>query len=93
MFVFPGCGKGAFHRERCRTRPISTAHSDQFSRFNDTVMRDYGVGLDKGALAGLSGRAVFVVDEDQRITYRWAGDGIRELPEMDAIEDTLAGTA
>ena len=61
------------------------------SGFNNSVVEDYGMALEEGILAGLSGRAVFVVDTDRRVTYRWEGDGLRELPEMDAIEDALVG--
>ncbi|MEF8913982.1 redoxin domain-containing protein [Natronomonas sp.] len=60
------------------------------SGFNNTVIEDYGMAVDEGIMAGLAGRAVFVVDASGTVIYRWEGDGIRELPEMDAIEAALA---
>lgn len=60
------------------------------SGFNNTVIEDYGMTVDEGVMAGIAGRAVFVVDTSGTVTYRWEGDGIRELPDMDAIEAAVA---
>jgi peroxiredoxin len=62
------------------------------SGFNNSVIEDYGVVLDTGVLAGIAGRAVFVIDEDRTVTYRWEGDGLRELPDLDGIAEVLAAT-
>lgn len=61
------------------------------SGFNNTVIEDYGMALDEGLLAGLAGRAVFVVNEAGTVVYRWEGDGLRELPDLDAICEALVG--
>jgi peroxiredoxin len=56
------------------------------SGFNNSVIEDYGVAIVEGTVAGIAGRAVFVVDASGTVTYRWRGDDIRELPDMDDIE-------
>lgn len=61
------------------------------SGFNNAVIEDYGMAVDEGLLAGIAGRAVFVIDADRRVTYRWAGDGLRELPDLDAVREAVAG--
>lgn len=60
------------------------------SGFNNTVIEDYGMAIEDGVMAGIAGRAVFVVDTSGTVTYRWQGGGLRELPEMDDIETALA---
>lgn len=63
------------------------------SGFNNSVVADYGMAVETGVLAGISGRAVFVVDEDGTVTYRWDGDGLRELPDLDAVAEALDAAA
>ncbi|MFB6192471.1 MAG: redoxin domain-containing protein [Haloarculaceae archaeon] len=60
------------------------------SGFNNSVVEEYGMALDAGILAGIAGRAVFVVDTDRTVRYRWEGDDLRTLPDLDAIEDAVA---
>lgn len=60
------------------------------SGFNNSVIEDYGVALDDGLLAGIARRAVLLIDEDRTVVYRWEGDGLRELPDFEAIDEVIA---
>jgi peroxiredoxin len=61
------------------------------SGFNSSVIEDYGVRVEEGPLAGIAGRSLFVIDEEQSVTYRWdAGPG--ELPDLTDVEAALEAT-
>jgi len=59
------------------------------SGFNTSVIEDYGMVAGDGLLGGIAGRAVFVIDADRTVGYRWAGDDLRELPDLDAVAEAV----
>lgn len=63
------------------------------SGFNNDVIEDYGLRVPEGPLAGISGRAVFVIDTDGTVAYKWAPEDPTSLPDIDEIEDALAAVA
>ena len=60
------------------------------SDWDREVCAAYGVQYDvwKGH-RGLAKRAVFVIDRDQVVRYRWVTDDALVLPDLDAVVDTL----
>lgn len=60
------------------------------SGFNNSVIEDYGMALDGGLLDGIADRGVFVINTDGTVIYRWVGEDLRELPDLDAISDAVA---
>ncbi|MFB6205726.1 MAG: redoxin domain-containing protein [Haloglomus sp.] len=61
------------------------------SGFNNAVIEEYGMRLEAGGpLTGIARRGVFVIDGDGAVTYRWEGDGLRELPDMGALREAVA---
>lgn len=63
------------------------------SGFNTDVIADYGLEVDEGPLAGIAERAVFVVDTDGRIAYKWYDGDPTALPDVGEIEDALTSVA
>ncbi|WP_342647204.1 redoxin domain-containing protein [Mucilaginibacter sp. CSA2-8R] len=61
------------------------------SDFNKTVSESYGAFYDEFVfgLKGVAKRAAFVIDEDQQIIYAEVLQSAGDLPNFDAIEDTL----
>jgi peroxiredoxin len=60
------------------------------SGFNSSVIADYGLELEAGIMTGLARRGLLVVDRKGVVRYRWEGDGLRELPDLDAVLEALA---
>ncbi|MFA9461055.1 thiol peroxidase [Thiohalorhabdus methylotrophus] len=60
--------------------PLSMMRDKQFAR-------DYGVLIEDGPLAGLTARAVVVLDENDRVIYRQL---VKEIAEEPGYEDALA---
>jgi peroxiredoxin len=58
------------------------------SGFNSPVIEDYGVRVDEGPLAGIASRSLFVIDEEQSVTYRWDAEP-RELPDLADVKSAL----
>lgn len=58
------------------------------SGFNNTVIEDYGVRVEEGPLTGIASRSLFVVDEEQSVTYRWDAEP-GELPDLGDVEAAL----
>jgi len=56
------------------------------SGFNNTVIEDYGLRVDRGLFEGIARRAVFVIASDGTVVYRWQDDTPGVLPEMDEVE-------
>lgn len=54
------------------------------------MVDEYGMSLDSGLLAGISGRAVFVIDENRTVTYRWDDGSLRELPDLEALGEAIS---
>jgi peroxiredoxin len=61
------------------------------SDFNKTVSESYGAFYDEFVfgLKGVAKRAAFVIDEDQHIIYAEVLESAGDLPNFDAIEETL----
>ncbi len=62
---------------------------------NKELIEDYGVSIDMADIGyhGLSNRAVFVVDSDGEITYKWVADEPTDQPDFDAVEDAVEAAA
>ena len=58
------------------------------SGFNNDVIEDYGVRVEDGLLAGIASRSLFVVDEEQSVTYRWDAEP-GELPDLADVKSAL----
>lgn len=58
------------------------------SDFQKDVIDDYGVRMDFADLGvyGVAKRAVFVIDDDREVTYRWVTDDPGEEPDYEAVE-------
>lgn len=56
------------------------------SGFNSDVIADYGLRIDEGLLAGIAARGIFVIDTAQSVVYRWVGDDLTTLPDLDEVE-------
>ena len=68
----------------------------RLSDFDRRVVNQYGVALEN--LAGLEGymaanRAVFVVDNDGVVRYKWVAPSPVNEPDYDEIGETLRGLA
>ena len=61
------------------------------SGFNNSLIEEYGMTVDAGIVTGIAGRSVFVIDEDRTVRYRWEGEDLRTLPDLQAVESALAG--
>jgi thiol peroxidase len=62
--------------------PLSTMRSPNFAK-------DYGVLLQDGPLAGLTARAVVVLDENNKVVYRQLVPEIADEPDYDAALNAL----
>lgn len=60
------------------------------SGFNNTMLEDYGVRTGDGLLEGIARRAVFVIDEEQTVVYRWTPDDSGAIPETGELRDAIA---
>lgn len=56
------------------------------SGFNNTVIEDYGLRVDRGLFEGIARRAVFVIDPDGTVAYRWQDDTPGEIPPTEEVE-------
>lgn len=63
------------------------------SGFNNDVITDYDLRVPEGPLAGIAGRAVFVVDTDGTVAYKWTDEDPTVIPDVDEIEDALTSVA
>lgn len=55
------------------------------SDFNREVIHAYGAAYDDlGGLKNVAKRAVFVIDQDGIVRYKWVTDDSSELPSVDA---------
>lgn len=62
------------------------------SDWNRKVIPDYGGFHDElHGLREVPRRAVFVVDEDRTVRYRWVTDDPEDLPPFDAVQGALPG--
>ncbi|HCY87348.1 MAG TPA: thiol peroxidase [Desulfobacteraceae bacterium] len=57
---------------------------------NPEFGKDYGVGILDGPLAGLTARAVVVVDEDRKVVHSQLVPEIKDEPDYQAALDALA---
>lgn len=62
---------------------------------NKEIIDDYGVSIDMPDIGyhNLANRAVFVVNSDGEITYRWVADEPSDQPDFDAVADAVEATA
>jgi peroxiredoxin len=62
---------------------------------NKEIIDDYGVTIDMDDIGyyGVSNRAIFVVNADGEITYRWVADEPADQPDFDAVEDAVEAAA
>lgn len=56
------------------------------SGFNNSVIADYGLRVDEGPLAGIAQRAVFVVEEDGTVAYKWHVVEPGVFPDLGEVE-------
>ena len=65
------------------------------SDFQKDVVDDYGVRMDFADLGvyGVAKRAVFVIDGDGNVAYRWVTDDPGEEPDYDAVETAARNAA
>jgi peroxiredoxin len=54
---------------------------------------DVSIPYSKYGIDRIANRAVFVVDESQRVTYAWVADDARNEPEYDEVEDAVEAVA
>ncbi|MFB6142059.1 MAG: redoxin domain-containing protein [Halorientalis sp.] len=68
---------------------------DMLSDSNKEVIEDYGVAIDFADMGyyGLAQRAVFVVDADGEITYKWVADDPHTQPDFDAVREAVESAA
>ena len=59
------------------------------------IIDDYGVRDDFADIGyyGLAKRAIFVVDEDRTVTYRWLAEDPGQEPDYEAVEDATRAAA
>jgi thiol peroxidase len=62
----------------CTTEGL--ANVTPLSTFRSTFARDYGIALVDGALAGVTGRAVMVLDENDKVVYEELVPEIKQEP-------------
>jgi peroxiredoxin len=62
---------------------------------NKEIIDAYGVSIDFADLGyyGVAQRAVFVIDSDGRVTYKWVADEPPEQPDFEAVEAAAAEAA
>ena len=60
------------------------------SAFESDVLTEYGLRREEGPLAGIAERAVFVVDTDWSVTYRWVVREPQVFPDLGAVADAVA---
>ncbi|WP_435345683.1 redoxin domain-containing protein [Haloarchaeobius sp. HRN-SO-5] len=62
------------------------------SDFEKDIIEDYDVRTDFAELGvhGVAKRAVFVVDGDGEVTYRWVSDDLGVEPDYDAVREAAA---
>ncbi|NHN42829.1 redoxin domain-containing protein [Halorubellus sp. JP-L1] len=72
----------AFHEERDLEFPL-------VSDFNREIIEAFGIATDAVGLEDVAQRAVFVVDEDQRVAYANVLEDGTELPTMDPAIDAV----
>ncbi|MFC7132947.1 MULTISPECIES: redoxin domain-containing protein [Salinibaculum] len=70
----------------------------EFGMVSDTnkeIIADYDVSIDMADIGyhGLANRAVFVVDADGEITYKWVADEPADQPDFDAVEEAVEAAA
>ena len=70
----------------------------EFGMFSDTnkeIIDDYEVSIDMADIGyyGVSNRAVFVVNADGEITYKWVADEPTDQPDFGDIEDAVEAAA
>jgi len=58
------------------------------SGFNNDVIEEYGVRSEGGLLEGIAKRSLFVIDEEQSVTYRWDAEP-GELPDLEDVRSAL----
>jgi len=58
------------------------------SGFNNDVIAEYGVRVEEGLLSGIADRSLFVVDEEQSVTYRWDAEP-GELPDLEEVKSAI----
>ena len=66
----------------------------EFGMVSDTnkeIVDDYDVRIDMEDIGyyGLANRAVFVVDADGEVTYKWVADDPETQPDFDAVADAV----
>jgi peroxiredoxin len=64
---------------------------DLVSDMGESAIGAYGVGIDAPGLGlhGIATRAVFVIDGDGEITYRWVAEDPTKEPDYDAVLDAV----
>ena len=62
---------------------------------NRDVVEAYDVSTDFDALAyeNVAERAVFVIDEDREVAFRWVGEDVTKEPDYDELEEAAAEAA
>ena len=66
----------------CTTEGL--ANVTPLSTFRSSFAKDYGIALVDGALAGVCGRAVMVLDENDKVVYEEQVPEIKQEPNYDA---------
>jgi peroxiredoxin len=68
---------------------------DMLSDSNKEVIDAYDVEIDFADMGyyGLAQRAVFVVDSDGEITYKWVADDPHTQPDFEAVQDAVEASA
>ena len=82
-----------FAQERfCLKEDIHNLSALSNMRGNSTMFNDYGITIAEGPMAGLCARALFISDENDRITYTQLVEDITQEPNYDeafkALEDS-----
>ncbi len=62
--------------------PLSTFRSPEF-------LKDYGIGIAEGPLAGLTGRAVLVLDPENKVVHSQLVREITDEPDYDSVMKSL----
>jgi len=71
----------------CQSEELETVQS--LSTFRSNFSEDYGINIVDGPLAGVTGRAVLVLDEDNKVIHSELVPEIAQEPDYDSALATL----
>ena len=83
-----GCADLPFAQARfCGAEGLENVHT--LSTFRSDFADDYGIKITDGPLAGITGRAVVVIDENNKVVHAQLVSEIGDEPDYQAALDAL----